>query len=166
MNQNDNKDFENEDNPLKDVYEYQRNMYNPGHYIGTGRIHPTVSAPGNPTFLAVLGFLGAVLTLAFGLLLFFSDNISVTSLGIIESELANKIIVLVTMLALSAFFAVLGIAYFKKARKYYRQKAEMEKMSPDDSVEDKMLQRTCPKCNKDHDIDYPKCPHCNFNYME
>ena len=25
---------------------------------------------------------------------------------------------------------------------------------------------TCPKCGKSHDIDYPKCPNCKYNYLE
>jgi len=24
---------------------------------------------------------------------------------------------------------------------------------------------TCPKCNEEHDIDFSKCPHCNFKYI-
>ena len=24
-------------------------------------------------------------------------------------------------------------------------------------------QKTCPKCDKQHDFDYPKCPHCGYN---
>lgn len=23
---------------------------------------------------------------------------------------------------------------------------------------------TCPNCGKKHDIDYPKCPHCKYQY--
>ena len=25
-------------------------------------------------------------------------------------------------------------------------------------------QKTCPKCGWQHDFDYPKCPHCGYNY--
>lgn len=59
MNEN-NKDYEQEYDSLKDVIEFQNNMYNPGHYIGTGRVPPTVSAPGNATPLAVICFFAAV----------------------------------------------------------------------------------------------------------
>ena len=36
----------------------------------------------------------------------------------------------------------------------------------DKTVEDGIWQRTCPKCGKSHDIDYPKCPNCKHNYLE
>lgn len=31
-------------------------------------------------------------------------------------------------------------------------------------TEDVLPQRTCPVCGKDHDFDYPKCPHCGHHY--
>lgn len=31
-------------------------------------------------------------------------------------------------------------------------------------VDDELPQRQCPKCGKKHDFDYPKCPHCEFDY--
>ncbi len=31
---------------------------------------------------------------------------------------------------------------------------------------DKIAQMNCPKCGALHDIDYPKCPLCKFNYNE
>ena len=30
--------------------------------------------------------------------------------------------------------------------------------------EDKLPQRTCPSCGLQHDFDYPKCPHCKYDY--
>lgn len=163
MNQNNN--FEQEYDSLKDVAEFQNNMYNPGHYIGTGKVLPTVSAPGNATPLAVMCFFAAILFGAFGVFLFSSD-IRITSSGLIESDIANKIIVLIIMLAISLFFLFLGFAYLKKAMRYYREKAKMEDEEIDETQEDKIWQRTCPKCGTYHDIDYPKCPNCKFNYLE
>ena len=163
MNQNNN--FEQEYDSLKDVAEFQNNMYNPGHYIGTGKVLPTVSAPGNATPLAVMCFFAAILFGAFGVFLFSSD-IRITSSGLIESDIANKIIVLIIMLAISLFFLFLGFAYLKKAMRYYREKAKMEDEEIDETQEDKIWQRTCPKCGTHHDIDYPKCPNCKFNYLE
>ncbi|MBR5535703.1 MAG: hypothetical protein IKU60_03550 [Clostridia bacterium] len=29
-------------------------------------------------------------------------------------------------------------------------------------AEEKLPQVKCPKCGKEHDFDYPKCPHCNY----
>ena len=33
-------------------------------------------------------------------------------------------------------------------------------------VDDSLPQRTCPKCGKQHDFDYPKCPHCDYDYTK
>lgn len=164
MNQ-ENKDFEKEYDSTEDVVEYQNNMYNPGHYIGTGKVPPTVSAPGNATPLAVMCFFAAAVFCVIGLALFFSD-VNVTSMGLIRSAMANKIIALVIMLAISVFFLFFGFTYLKKAKRYYKEKTKLESEEVDDTVEDQLWQRTCPKCGKSHDIDYPKCPNCNFNYLE
>ena len=77
-----------------------------------------------------------------------------------------QIIALIIMLAISLFLLFIGFVYLKKAKKYYRDKAELENEQIDETVEDKILQRTCPKCGKSHDIDYPKCPYCKFNYLK
>lgn len=161
----DNKDRETEYDSLKDVIEFQNNMFNPGHYIGTGKVPPTVTAPGNATPLAVTCFLTALIFLAFGLFLFFSD-VNVTSSGLIESAMANKIIILIIMLALSLLSLVFGFAYLKKAKKYYKEKNALKNEQIDETAKDEIWQRTCPKCGKSHDIDYPKCPNCKFNYHE
>lgn len=31
-------------------------------------------------------------------------------------------------------------------------------------VDDTLPQRQCPKCGKNHDFDYPQCPHCGHDY--
>ncbi len=159
------KDFKQEYDSLKDVIDYQNNMYNPGHYIGTGRVPPTVSAPGNATPLVVVCFFASALFLAFGLFLFFS-NVIVHSSGLIESPLVNKLITLIIMSVISSIFLILGFVYLKKAKRYYREKAALENEPIDETVEDKICQRTCPNCGKSHDIDYPKCPNCKYNYLE
>lgn len=159
----DNKAFEQDNDLLKDVTEFQNNMFNPGHYVGTGRVPPTVSAPGNATPLAVLYFFASVLFAALGFFLFFSD-VRVTGFG--DSEILNKSIALVVMLGIAAFFVFLGIVYTKKAIKYYKAKQAMESEPVDNTVEDEIIKRTCPDCGKSHDIDYPKCPYCKHNYLE
>ena len=35
-----------------------------------------------------------------------------------------------------------------------------QKASPPEEKHSGIAQTTCPNCNKTHDIDYPKCPHC------
>ncbi|MBO5211884.1 MAG: hypothetical protein J6B80_08160 [Clostridia bacterium] len=159
------KDFEKEYDSLKDIIEFQNNTFNPGHYVGTGKVPPTVSAPGNATPLVVLCFVAAVLLAAFGLYLFFG-NTTVTFMGLIESPIVNKIIALIIMLILSAFFTAAGFTYLKKAKKYYKLKKDMKNELIDETVEDKLWQRTCPKCGTSHDIDYPKCPNCKFDYLK
>ena len=161
----DNNSFEQEYDSLKDVIEFQNNMFNPGHYIGTGKGPPTVSAPGNATPLVIFCFFASAIFLAFGLLLFFSD-IRITSSGLIESPLANKIIILIIMLVISLFFMFFGFAYLKKAKRFYKEKRALENEVIDETGEDEIWQRTCPKCGKSHDIDYPKCPNCKYNYLE
>ena len=157
--------FEDEYDSLRDVAEYQKNMYNPGYYVGTGKVPPTVSAPGNATPLVVICFFAAALFLAFGLFLFLSDDVIIV-IGFVESAIARRIIALIVMIGISAFFSLLGFAYLKKVKRYYRNKADWDSEEMDESVEDQLLQRTCPKCGYSHDIDYPKCPNCKFNYYE
>ncbi len=123
------------------------------------------SVPGNAMPLAIAGFFAATLFLAFGLFLFFSD-VNVHSSGLIESVMANKIITLIIMLVISLFFLILALGYLKKAKKYYREKRAFESEVIDETVEDKICQRTCPQCGESHDIDYPKCPKCKFSYFE
>ncbi len=148
---------------LKETREYQENMLSPGHYIATGRVPPTVSAPGNATPLVVLYFFGAAVFVILGLLLFFSE-IKITGIG--DSETLNKVIALVTMLGIALFFLILGFKYLKKARKYYKDKAALEAEPPAETEQDALWQRTCPRCGRSHDIDYPKCPFCKFSYLE
>mgnify|MGYP004644203259 FL=1 len=160
-----NKDFEKEYDSFKDVAEFQNNMFNPGHYIGTGKVPPTVSAPGNATPSAVFCFIATVIFLIFGLWLFFSDA-QVVSSGLIESPLINKIIVLIIMWAISAFFLLMALGYTRKAKRYHREKRILENEVTYESGNDTIWQRTCPICGKTHDIDYPKCPNCKYNYLE
>lgn len=123
------------------------------------------SVPGNTLPLAILSFFAMGIAFAFGLLLIFSD-INVTSSGLIESPIVNKIIGVIIMLVIACFFLAVGLAYLKKAKKYYREKKAWKNEKVDETVTDEIWQRTCPKCGKSHDIDYPKCPNCKFNYFK
>jgi DNA-directed RNA polymerase subunit RPC12/RpoP len=33
-------------------------------------------------------------------------------------------------------------------------------------VDDTLPQRKCPQCGKEHDFDYPECPHCGHRYTK
>ena len=160
-----NKEFEKEYDSFKDVAEFQNNMFNPGHYIGTGKVPPTVSAPGNSAPMAVFCFITSIDIFAFGLWLFFSD-VEVLFSGLIESPLINKIILLIILSAISLFDMLLALGYMRKAKRYRRAKAAIENEETDEAGDDAIWQRTCHECGKTHDIDYPKCPNCGYNYLE
>lgn len=70
-----NKKAKIERDSFEDVVEFQKNMYNPGYYVGTGKVPPTISAPGNAKLPAVINFLASALFLGAGLFLFFADDI-------------------------------------------------------------------------------------------
>lgn len=36
--------------------------------------------------------------------------------------------------------------------------------SYEDEAEDQIAQIHCPRCKQMHDMDYPKCPHCGYDY--
>lgn len=84
------KDFKKEYDSSKDVVEFQDNSLNPSRYIGPGRVPPTVSTPGNTMPMAVFCLLASAFFLLLGLCLFCSD-VTITSSGLIESELLNRI---------------------------------------------------------------------------
>ncbi len=143
-------ELKNDYDSFKDVADFQKNMFNPGHYIGTGRVSPQISAPGNATPLAVIYLIGSCAFLALGVFL-------LTQLEIVAA---------IVTLIISFFGMLLALGYIRKAKRYHKSKAALEKEEIDEAVEDKIWQRTCPKCNKNHDIDYPKCPFCDFNYIK
>ena len=35
-----------------------------------------------------------------------------------------------------------------------------------DESEEPLPQQTCPRCGKPHDFDFPRCPHCGYDYYE
>ena len=119
----------------------------------------------NYTPLAVLSFFISLLFLVLGLLLCF-DVVEATSGGAIESPLLNKIIAVSIVFGVSLFFFIFGISYIKLTKRYFKEKREFENEPIDETVKDEIEKRTCPNCGKTHDIDYPKCPNCKFNYFE
>ena len=34
------------------------------------------------------------------------------------------------------------------------------------SDENRIAQKICPNCKKEHDCDFPKCPYCKFDYIK
>ena len=58
MDLNDRNELEKE---LEDIKEWQDNQYNPGHYIGTGRVpRPVIRLAKYPIILVIIGVMGAV----------------------------------------------------------------------------------------------------------
>ncbi|SCY55671.1 hypothetical protein [Alkaliphilus peptidifermentans] len=54
---------------MEDLNEWQQNQYNPGHYIGTGRIpRPILNLTKYPRLLIIAGVLGLILPTAIVLL--------------------------------------------------------------------------------------------------
>ncbi len=149
---------------FKEGVEFQENLYNPGHYIGTGRVPPTVSAPGNATPLVVLCFFFAAFFLALGLLVAFGD-VHVSSSGLIDSPEVNKWIGSGILVLASGLFLFFGFAYLRKARKYRKAKTALDNEPVEEREEEPVWQLTCPRCGCSHDVEYTKCPNCGYTYL-
>ena len=121
-----------------------------------------LSDNGNPVPLVVMSFAIFAALLALAFFLFFYDIILET----VPRSMGKKIIDSVGILAIALFFLWMGIYYLKKARTYHREKREFESQPIDETVEEEILQRTCPRCGHSHDIDYPKCPDCKYDYRD
>ena len=121
-----------------------------------------LSDNGNPMPLVVMSFAIFAALLAFAFFLFFYDIILET----VSRSMGKKIIDSVGILAIALFFLWMGVYYLKKARTYHREKREFESQPSDETVEDEILQRICPGCGHSHDVDYPKCPDCKYDYRD
>lgn len=150
---------------FEDVLEFQNNALNPGHYVGTGRVPPTVSSPGNAMPLVIMCLIASALTLTFGLCLFFSD-VHITSSGLIESPLANKILTLIIFVVIALICLLLAFAYLRRAKQYCKAKKTLDQKHKSETDDQEEWELTCPKCGKSHSVDYSKCPHCHFDYLD
>jgi hypothetical protein len=45
---------------IDEIVEFQNNQFNPGYYIGTGRVLPAIKAPGNAMPIAIWLFIQAI----------------------------------------------------------------------------------------------------------
>ena len=126
-------------------------------------IDEIVSGQGNPVPVLVVSLFAAAVLFALGLFLLFGDvNITPELFG---SQTVSKIIVFFIMLVISSFFLLYAIALCKRAKAYYTQKREFEKLAIDETDDVKIEQRTCPHCGDVHDIDYPECPKCKYKFF-
>ena len=44
-------------------------------------------------------------------------------------------------------------------------KVEFFMTEDEPDVRDTLPQKRCPRCGKQHDIDYPRCPVCRYDYL-
>lgn len=158
-----------EQNYTAKMIEYQNNQFNPGYYIGTGKVPTHVKASGNPLPLAIWMFIQATGLIAFycliiKLLFFPTSGQHYTFTGV--SPLLDFVIITVAFLALTFICIWFGVVYAKKAKAYLLRKKKLGEEEARNPVQgdDQIWQRTCPKCGKKHDIDYPRCPYCHHSY--
>lgn len=43
---------------------------------------------------------------------------------------------------------------------------KLEFFASDEEGEDDLPQKTCPQCGTVHDFDWPRCPHCKYDYYK
>ena len=84
-------------------------------------------------------------------------------LGAVKGELvgADVFSLAVIPYSLALLFSISALIYGMLGTS-----AAIENEETDEAGNDMIMQRTCPKCGKTHDIDYPKCPDCGYNYLE
>ena len=70
---------------------------------------------GNSIPIAITSFFSAAVCLTFGLILLFGE-IKVTSYGLVESPIANKIIAFGIILLIALFFIAVGFGFVKTTR--------------------------------------------------
>jgi len=88
-----NKNCVDDTDSLKEIIEFQNNMFNPGYYVGTGKVPPTVKATGNALPLAVMYFIGAImwLSLALSQILCKRRNAVKTEINILPAAAVNPL---------------------------------------------------------------------------
>lgn len=164
-----NLDENSERDYIKEMIEYQKNQFNPGYYVGTGKIPPDVEASGNPMPLAVWMFIQAAAILILYIIiikiLYFNTNPN-TVISYNGSPLLDFILFTVVF-SVSTFICIwIGVIYLKKAKLYKLRKKQFEESDLEElEGEEQIAQKTCPICEKQHDIDYPKCPYCQYRYI-
>lgn len=157
-------------NYIEEMIEDQNNQFNPGYYVGTGKISPAIKASGNAMPLAIWMFIqaaGLIIFYCFMIKFLFLSNTPYSVVTFTEgSPLFNFIVITIVFLVVILVCIWFGIVYLKKAKLYRLQKKQLEKLDLDNiSWGNQIAQRICPECGKKHDIDYPKCPYCKHSYI-
>lgn len=158
-----------EQDHIEEMIEYQNHQFSPGYYVGTGKTPPAIKASGNAMPLAIWMFIQAAGLIIFYCFiikfLFFPGPMHIVTFTY-GSPLFNFIVITVVFLVLTFVCVWFGIIYLKKAKVYRLQIKQLEESDSIDDIKEgnQIMQRTCPECGKEHDIDYPKCPYCKHSY--
>ena len=121
----------------------------------------------NPMPVVIGCFVCAAFFLVIGVYsLFCNSNNTSLKLAEIFSPDANPIFVVFSVMAL--FSLLVGLPFLRRVKTYHREQKEMESEMGviDETVEEKIMQRTCPRCGDSHDMDYPQCPKCKYRFFE
>ena len=151
-----------EQNHIEEMIEYQNHQFDPGYYVGSGKIPPAIKASGNAMPLAIWMFIQAAGSFPFYCflikILFLSNSPYSEVTFTAGSPLFNFIVITVVFLFITLLSIRFGIIYLKKAMLYRSRKKQFEKLDTLDDIEGEnhIEQRICPECGKKHDIDYPK----------
>ena len=87
---------------------------------------PDFTGQGNAMPMAITSFFLAAVFLTFGFILLFGE-IEVTSSGLVESPMVNKVIAFVIMLLIALFLIVVGFGFFKTTRFWHKFKKRIKK---------------------------------------
>lgn len=139
---------------IDDMVEFQNNQFNPGALISKGK-YP---------FFGNSSPIGKVL-----LCFFFAIIWGVPAIAmLVNVEYLNtiSIVVMATLGALGTIFVVMGFINIAKIRraKSYERYDDCENISCESEILSR--EKICPKCDNNHDLDYPKCPKCEHIYMQ
>lgn len=165
INENSEKDY------IEEMIEDQNNQFNPGYYIGTGRVRPYIKASGNAMPLAIMQFFYAAVSIVIYFIYIrfvFLNNDTFTTAFSDKARLQKFIAATAVFLAALLSFLRSGTVYLRKAKLYRLKKKQLDEedalnnINQDDEIQ--IAKRTCPVCGKEHDIDYPKCPYCKHIY--
>ena len=85
-----------------------------------------ITVQGNTMPMAITSFFVAAVCLTFGFILLFGE-IKVTSFGLVESPIANKVIAFVIMLLIALFFIVVGFGFLRTTRFWFKFKKRIKK---------------------------------------
>ena len=87
---------------------------------------PDITGQGNTMPMAITSFFVAAVCLTFGFILLLGE-IKVTSYGLVESPIANKVIAFVTMLVIALFFIAVGFGFLRTTRFWRKFKKRIKK---------------------------------------